>query len=388
LTLIDYLVNIAHVREGGSYLTDRERRRRYQALRALMEAEGCGSCVVVGTPHIGGKRYFRYFTDWPIQSIGGYLLVDAGRAQAVFRASSQAYWAGKVDWVKDIVAVPLPVRHVIEQLRHWPSSGKIGVVGKDYFPVGDYQELEAAVSRDALVDLTSQVDDLQVIKSPEERALMRACGQIFDAAWGRVLERARPGMTECELAACAAEALVQRGVPHHVILIGASTPSFAAQCVGWPRERIVTEEDIVQMSIEGPGPSGYTIEVGGTFSFRPPDDTMVRQFQAQAAGVAAGVERLRPGNTAESVALAVHETFRQHGFESGYWAGHGIGLGLPERPTLERGETTELAAGMAFALHPNAVGADGRGSLLSRTFLVGDEGPEPLSKFPLAWVQL
>ena len=142
------------------------------------------------------------------------------------------------------------------------------------------------------------------------------------------------------------------------------------------------------MSIEGPGPNGYSVEVGGTFSFRPPDEAMVRQFNAQAAGIAAGVERLRPGNTAESVAMAVHATFREHGFDTGYWAGHGIGLGLPERPTLERGETTELAAGMAVALHPNAVGADGRGSLLSRTYLIGEEGPEPLSKFPLAWAQL
>jgi len=39
-------------------------------------------------------------------------------------------------------------------------------------------------------------------------------------------------------------------------------------------------------------------------------------------------------------------------------------------------------------LHPNAVGADGRGSLLSRTYLVGKNGAEPLSKFPLTWVRL
>jgi hypothetical protein len=45
---------------------------------------------VVGTPHIGGKRYFRYFTDWPIQSIGGYLLIGAAEGeQAVFRRLEQ-----------------------------------------------------------------------------------------------------------------------------------------------------------------------------------------------------------------------------------------------------------------------------------------------------------
>jgi hypothetical protein len=86
------------LRERGSYLTETERRRRNDAFRALLDAAGCAAAVVVGTPHIGGKRYFRYFTDWPIQSIGGYLLVEtAGGEKAVFRASSQAFWAKNVE---------------------------------------------------------------------------------------------------------------------------------------------------------------------------------------------------------------------------------------------------------------------------------------------------
>jgi Xaa-Pro aminopeptidase len=377
------------VRERGSYLTQAEKQRRYAALRALLNETGCTAAVIVGTPHIGGKRYFRYFTDWPIQSIGGYLVVGAaGGETAVFRASSQAFWARNIDWIADVVSVPHPGHHVLALLQQQKLGGKIGVVGGEYFSVGDYRGLEAAFSKDALVDLTPQVDQLQAVKSPEERVLMRDNGKIFDIAWERALERARPGITEWELAACAAEVLVRHGVPHNVILIGASNASFAARCVGWPRDRALTAEDMVQMSIEGPGPSGYVIEVGGSFSFRKPDEMMVRQFNAQAAGMAAGVEQLRPGNTAESVAMAVDATFRKHGFQSGYWAGHGIGLGLPERPTLERGDMSELVGGMAFALHPNAVGADGRGSLLSRTYLVEEKGAEPLSKFPLTWVQL
>jgi Xaa-Pro aminopeptidase len=377
------------VLERGSYLTVGERQRRYDALRVLLQAAECSAAIIVGTPHIGGKRYFRYFTDWPIQSIGGYLLVyTAGGEQAVFRASSQAFWARMVDWIKDITFAPHPGQHVLDSLRERRLEGNIALVGREYFPVSDYRAFEAAFSKNSLVDLTPKIDELQAIKSLEERDLMRSCGEVFDAAWRRALERARPGMTEWELAGCAAEVLFRRGVPHNVILIGASNPDFAARNVGWPRDRALTADDIVQMSIEGPGPSGYVVEIGGTFSFRPPDEVMVRQFAAQAAGVLAGVERLRPGTTAESVAFAVEAAFRQHGFGSGYWAGHAIGLGLPERPTLERGDTTKLAPGMAFALHPNAVGGDGRGSLLSRTYLVGEAEAESLSKFPLEWVLL
>lgn len=62
---------------------------------------------------------------------------------------------------------------------------------------------------------------------------------------------------------------------------------------------------------------------------------MVRQFNAQAAGLAAGVEQLRPGNTAERVALTLDATFRQHGFASGHWADHGIGLATYARATSQ-----------------------------------------------------
>jgi Xaa-Pro aminopeptidase len=377
------------LRESGSYLTEAERRRRYDAFSTLLDATGCSAAVIVGTPHVGGKRYFRYFTDWSIQSIGGYLLADGtGAKTAVFRASSQAFWAKNVNWIKNVISVPHPGRHIIDLLRQQKLGSRIGLVGREFFPIGDYQAIEAAFSKDALIDLTPEVDALQAVKSPEECALMRSCGQIFDAAWARVLDRARPDITEWKLASLAAEVLVMHGVPHNVILIGASNASFAARCVGWPRDRVITADDMIQMSIEGPGPSGYVVEIGGTFSFREPDEVMVHQFNAQAAGMEAGVKQLHPGNTAESVAMAVDATFRQHGFESGYWAGHGIGLGLPERPTLERGDTSTLVSGMAFALHPNAVGTDGRGSLLSRTYLVGENGAEPLSKFPLKWVRL
>jgi Xaa-Pro aminopeptidase len=69
------------------------------------------------------------------------------------------------------------------------------------------------------------------------------------------------------------------------------------------------------------------------------------------------------------------------------WLIHSIGLALPERPALERGVATEFAAGMAVAPHPNAIGADGRGSMPSRTYFISEQGAERLSKFPLEWVQ-
>src|SRR6478735_5252305 len=67
------------------------------------------------------------------------------------------------------------------------------------------------------------------------------------------------------------------------------------------------------------------------------------------------------------------------------WPIHSIGLGLPERPTLERGWRPSSPQG---ALYPNAVGADGRGSMLSRTYPHQRAGCRAVVKIPLEWVHV
>ncbi len=377
------------MRERGSYLTAEERTRRIEALRAVLADADCAAALIVGTPHVGGKRYFRYFTDWNIQSIGAYALIRAdGRAELIFRASSQAFWAGLVGWIQDIVSTAHPWRHVLERLQQWGRGGRIALVGRDYFPVDDYLALLTTFADHQVEDITARVDKLMAFKSPEEQALLRDSAAIFDSAWQAVLDHASPGMSEWDLAGVAASALAPRGVPHNVILIGASNPDFRAKHAGWPRDRHISAADIIQMSIEGPGPNGYWVELGGTLSFRPPDDAMRHQFDAQVAGMHAALTELRPGRSGGDVAVAVEQAFRQRGFSPGYWAGHGIGLGVPERPFLEAGENAALVAGTAIALHPNPVSQDGRGTLLSRTYIIQAEGAEPVSRFPLEWVQV
>lgn len=372
------------LKDKGSYASEAEQSRRYAELDSILAEEECPAALVVGTPQIGGKRYFRYFTDWNLQSIGGYLLRwQGGPVEAVFRASSQAFWARLVDWVEDIVSDSQPAKYVIRRLVD-ANVSHVAVVGQDYMPVSEYLILvETFPGR--VKDLTHRIDRLMAVKSPEEIQSIEATAEIFDGAWRRVLENARPGLTEWELASIAAEELARKGVPHHVILIGASSNTFAATCPGWPRNRQLDRDDIVQMSLEGPGPAGYSVEVGGMLSFAPPDSSIRRQFAAHVDAVIEGASLLRPGNSAGSVASAIGDAFRKGGLTPGYWSGHGIGLGITEEPTIEVGNDRLLESDMVIALHPNAVGIDGRGTLVSRTYSVGAHEGKALSKIPIQW---
>jgi Xaa-Pro aminopeptidase len=102
----------------------------------------------------------------------------------------------------------------------------------------------------------------------------------------------------------------------------------------------------------------------------------------------AGVDRLVAGGTNGAVAEAVDGAFRSAGYHTGYPGMHGIGLGIPDPPPIEMGGTRVLATGNVVAMHPNAVNEAGLGTLISRTYVVGESAPECLSRFPLELVEL
>lgn len=376
------------MKEQGSYLSTAEQERRYAGLRAIMRESGCSDAIVVGPAQVGGKRYFRYFTDWNLQSFGGYLHVGIDTAPAaVFRAWSQAYWSRRVGWVKDIVSERDPLAVVLARVAAASAAGHIGVIGTEYLSVTDHGRLQAELG-DRLVDLTSQVDDLTSVKSPEEQQMLRNAGAVFDRAWSAVLAEARPGISEWDLAAVAGRELLAQGVSHSIILIGASAPGSPAACVGWPRDRRIGIDEAVQMSIEGPAPSGYCVEIGGTFTFGPAPSQLARQFEVQLRGMRAGVGRLIDGRTSGDVAEAVDHAFREGGCHTGYPGMHGIGYGIPEPPPIERDNARKLVVGNVIAMHPNAVSADGVGTLTSRTYVVGAADAECLSQLPMQLAEL
>jgi Xaa-Pro aminopeptidase len=55
-----------------------------------------------------------------------------------------------------------------------------------------------------------------------------------------------------------------------------------------------------------------------------------------------------------------------------------------EHPRVGEGLETVLRSGMVLSMHPHAIAADGQACLyMQDTWLVGDDGGEPLSQLPV-----
>ena len=105
----------------------------------------------------------------------------------------------------------------------------------------------------------------------------------------------------------------------------------------------------------------------------------------------AAIALVRPGATTDEIARVWPEA-HQYGFENemeafGLQFGHGVGVGLHERPIISRlnslTEPIEIVEGMVFALETYAPAADGRSAArIEEEVVVTAEGPRIITLFP------
>ena len=106
----------------------------------------------------------------------------------------------------------------------------------------------------------------------------------------------------------------------------------------------------------------------------------VQQAAIDAQQVALGT--IRPGVTAEAVAEAANEVYRDRGYSPSYRTGRSIGMAYLETPELKSGDRTILQAGMTFAVD-GGISVDGQyGGRIGDSIVVTAEGFEYLTEYP------
>ncbi|MCP4335281.1 MAG: aminopeptidase P family protein [Gammaproteobacteria bacterium] len=126
----------------------------------------------------------------------------------------------------------------------------------------------------------------------------------------------------------------------------------------------------------------YKLGFDRMFFIKEVSDEAVEVQQAAIDAQQAAIAAIRPGVTAESVAQAADEVYRERGYETGYRTGRSIGMAYLESPELKHGDKTILQAGMTFAVD-GGISVDGRlGGRIGDSIAVTTEGSEYITEFP------
>jgi Xaa-Pro aminopeptidase len=378
-----------------------ELERRWAAARAAMEREKIDVLLLQNNnDHMGG--YVKYFTDLP--ATNGYPLTVVFPRDDLMTLVSMGPFGG----VNNPTANGDGVSRGVKQWLTTPSfaschftasydpelaatalapyaGGTIGLVGtyQMSFALVDYLQ-KGRFSNLRFVDASDLVDRIKVIKSAEERELIRRTAAMQDGAMRAAFAAVEPGMRDRDIAAIA-QCHSQRNGSENGIYLCASMPAdkpaqFSQRHF---QNRIIEKGDVIALLVEDSGPGGMYTELGRTCVVGKASGELKDEFTFALEARKFNLGLLKPGTPCTDIFDAYNGFMRRNGRpEEKRIHCHGQGYDLVERPLIRNDEPMPIAKDMNIVVHPTYI----RGHVLSwvcDNYLIEADGPsERLHHFP------
>ncbi len=207
--------------------------------------------------------------------------------------------------------------------------------------------------------------DAREIKSADEIALLNMSAALVDGCYQTIAEALKPGIRENEIVALANKRLYELGSDD----VEAINAISGERCNPHPHnftDRLIRPGDQAFFDIIQSF-NGYRTCYYRTFNVGRATPAQRDAYKRAREWIDRAIEMVRPGVTTDRIA-ACWPTAEEIGFSSemeafGLLFGHGLGLGLHERPIISRlnsfDDPMEIKAGMVFALETYCPATDG-----------------------------
>ncbi len=231
---------------------------------------------------------------------------------------------------------------------------KSGTIGLEYDSMNSsaFESLRTVLPKVHLKNCTGLVEDLRMVKTPDEVERLKKASRITEKAIDDAVANViRPGVTELDIA----RAIISSSSEH-----GADGVSFFPQVFSGYRSslfnttasyRRIERGDSLLLDF-GVFYEGYATDITRVVSVGKLDKAKQGVFDAVEKIVEKTISTVRAGISAEELHQAAITQFENVGY-NGYCVhstGHGIGLSVWERPFLKEGNRTRLRNGMTLAI--------------------------------------
>ena len=254
--------------------------------------------------------------------------------------------------------------------------------------VDGFDALSDALSGHAeaeLVRASGFVEALREIKDAGEIALLRAACAAADAALADLVGNGglRPGRTEREVARELESLMVDHGADGRSFETIVAAGANSAVPHHRPTEAVLGRGDFVKIDF-GALFEGYHSDMTRTFVLGQPAEWQREIYDVVSAAQQAGREALEVGAGLCDVDDAARRVIVDAGYGEhfGHGLGHGVGLQIHEAPGINSAAAGTLRAGSVVTVEPGVYLPDRGGVRIEDTLVVGERGPELLTRFP------
>jgi Xaa-Pro aminopeptidase len=325
---------------------------------------------------VSGEPNIRYLTGFTGDN--GLLLIASGRATLITDPRYQIQAALEVACKIRIAKGPL-VTDVVGLIRRagWKRIG--------YEPARMYcnafESLKSALPMKASLEpAPAWIEELRMVKSAEEIALIRRSVATNSLAFDQAVGQARAGMKEYELAA---------ELEYRMRSLGAEKPSFdtivaagarSALPHARPGAALCRTGDLVVVDM-GATQDGYCSDMTRMLHLGRPSAKTKQMYGAVLEAQLAAIDAVKAGATTAHVDRMARRVLKAYGLDRAFVhsTGHGLGLEIHEAPRIGRRDKNRLRAGMAITIEPGVYLEGFGGVRIEDTVVVTAQGCEILT---------
>jgi Xaa-Pro dipeptidase len=382
---------------------ERLRHYRLQRTRDALERSGLGALLLFETSNI------RYVTGTHI----GYWAFNKGERYALLTPNARPRI---FDFGSAAKAHRRQLPHMYDETN--AVGGNTGLQGAIHPRVGlqarAAQEIRSIMNEDGVGDMPLGVDvsetsvflelgragievrdgqqvmaEAREIKSKDELILLTQACAMVDGVYQTIFEVLKPGIRESDVVAVAHARLIEMGAE----FVEAINSIAGERCSPHPHvfsDRLIRPGDQAYFDIIHVF-NGYRTCYYRTFVVGRATPAQRDAFKQAREWMDAGIDLIKPGTTTDQIA-AVWPRAEEFGFTDemdafGLQFGHGLGVGLHERPIISRlnsfDDPLELKEGMVFAIETYCPAADGRSAArIEEEVIVTADGPRVITLFP------
>jgi Xaa-Pro dipeptidase len=247
-------------------------------------------------------------------------------------------------------------------------------------------------------DASGLVEEIRMIKSPEEIEIMRIGGRMAVNELKAEVAAIRSGVREYELAMRGRDEATRQAAQYtresnsdlpleHPLIDGFQIITSGPRLDmvhALASTRRISEGDVVLLDFcRIPQLEHYRIGFSRNAALRDLSKREAEMFAVTMEAYRRAVEILRPGVRAEEPDLVAREVLDKAGLGETYVhrTGRGVGLEGVERPEIGAGDDTELRPGMVVTIEPSVYYPD-FAAHVEDTFLITESGCECLTECP------
>jgi len=352
-----------------------------------MKKAGYNALVIIGNSEGNERGYIRYLSDWRLFGGIAYIVFPLKEDPVLIMGlGAQAEWARELSAISDTRPVLDRNRALINVLKEKGLAKEhLGAVGWNrIMPHGDAMSVMNGLPSARFEDATTLMEDVMGVLSDEEITQAEETHNYVVRILERIAAGLKPGRTEREVMAEAIYEAAKHGCLDGMAHIGCGRTSKTMP----GSDRQIQEDDIIKIFLEFAGPSGFSVELGGQFSFREPPEEQRRKFDTDVKAIKRAAEQMCPGAKVSDLCQIIKETFEQDGWKitgRRLWDFHGQGLHsqLPPRGLPDSEEI--LKANSMINIHPGILTEDGIGIAVTHNYIVTPDGGHALGNFLPEW---